>query len=78
VIESWLTEGTAARSPVQRTPVIHLLVQQDGAWNMWCTGGAGREDNPHGNRLCRKCRTLARDAVTAGDLDNRNAGRWNA
>lgn len=72
----WLTEGTAHRTPVQREPVIHLLVREGSDWTMWCSGGKGREDNPHGNRLCRSCRDLAWEAVRSGDLDKDEAGRW--
>jgi hypothetical protein len=73
---SWLTEGTAHRSPVQRTPVIHLLVDEGGEWRMWCSYGKGREDNPHGNRLCRLCQQLARDAFAAGDVNVDDVRRW--
>jgi hypothetical protein len=76
MIASWLTEGTAHRTPVRMTPVIHLLVRVGGDWTMWCSGSKGREDSPHGNRLCRDCRQLAREAVESGDLDAKDAGRW--
>lgn len=67
---SWLTTGTAHRSPVQRTPVIHLLVTSGGnKWEMWCSGSKGRPDNPHGNRLCAECRALARECDERGELD---------
>jgi hypothetical protein len=75
-ISSWLTEGTAHRTRVQMTPVCHLLVRLDGDWVMWCSGSKGREDSPHGNRMCRECRQLAREAVEEGDLDAEDAGRW--
>lgn len=80
MISSWLTEGTAHRSPVARTPVIHLLVKDSGVWEwaMWCSGSRGREDTPHGNRLCRECKELAKQAVEAGDLDLQDVARWAA
>lgn len=73
-IDGWLTEGTAKRTPVQRTPVIHLLIAE--TEEMWCSSSPGRPDNPFGNRLCRKCRELAREAVAEGMLDAKSAGRW--
>ncbi|WP_280184563.1 MULTISPECIES: hypothetical protein [Nocardia] len=76
MISSWLNVGTAHRTPVQLTPIIHLLVQEHGEWRMWCTGGKGRPDNPHGNRLCPQCRELATEAVTEGMLDPADAARW--
>ena len=75
-MSDWLKEGTAHRTPVQRTPVIHLLVQENGDLHMWCTGGKGREDNPYGNRLCRECRDLARDGVKDGMIDSAEVSRW--
>jgi hypothetical protein len=77
MIDSWLEEGTAHRTAVQMTPVIHLLVKEAGDWRLWCSGGKGRPDNPHGNRLCSKCRALAREAVADEmlALDGRDA-RW--
>lgn len=77
-ISSWLSEGTAYRTPVQMTPVCHLLVQVGGDWTMWCSGSKGRPDSPHGNRMCRECRRLAREAVDEGNLDAEDAGRWAA
>ncbi len=73
---SWLSQGTAHRSPVQRTPIIHLIVDDGGEWRMWCTYGKGREDNPHGDRLCSKCRQLARDAVADESVGAEEVGRW--
>ena len=68
--------GTAHRTPVQRTPVIHMLVQENGDWRMWCSYGKGREDNPHGNRFCPKCKTLVADAINDGTMDPSEAGRF--
>lgn len=72
----WLTEGTAHRSPVQMTPVIHLLVRGGGDWTMWCSGGQGRKDATVDDRLCRSCRQLAQDAVADETLDARDVQRW--
>jgi hypothetical protein len=69
------TIGTAHRSPVQRTPIIHILVLQAGDWAMWCSGSKGREDNPYGDRRCRKCRTLAREAHDKEMLDSSEVGQ---
>lgn len=70
------TIGTAHRTRVQRTPVIHILVPGAGQrWEMWCSGGRGREDNPHGNRLCRKCRALAHEAHAEEVLHSSEVGR---
>lgn len=69
----WLSEGTAARTRVQRTPVRHLLVRGGGPrgqdWTLWCSSGKAIEDSPHGDRMCRTCVQLAAEAVEAGDLD---------
>jgi hypothetical protein len=70
------SRGTAYRTPVQRTPVKHILVpgyRRD--WDMWCSGSRGREDSPLGNRLCPKCRTLAREAFDMGMLHPSEVGR---
>lgn len=75
-MSDWLSEGTAYRSPVQKEPVVHALVQHGSEWAMWCSGGKGRVDNPHGNRLCRPCRQLVRDAVANGDLEPGEVRRW--
>lgn len=76
-MSSWLTQGTAHRTRVQRTPVIHLLVQGGDGWAMWCSGGKGREDSPHGNRLCRGCRELARDCAAEGQWSHsEHMDRW--
>lgn len=69
---SWITEGTAYRSPVRRDPVRHLLVDgRHNGWDyaMWCSGSQGRKDNnPHSRKYCRECRQLALDAIAEGDL----------
>lgn len=75
-MSSWFTEGTAHRTTVQRTPIVHVLVELGGDWVMWCSGSKGREDNPHGDRLCRKCRDLMRDAFDQGDVEAQEARRW--
>jgi hypothetical protein len=43
---------------------------------MWCSYGKGREDNPHGNRLCPTCRELVRDAVADETMDADETARW--
>ncbi len=43
---------------------------------MWCSGGKGRQDAPHGDRLCHGCRQLARGAVEDQTLDRRDVQRW--
>lgn len=71
----WITEGTAARTRVQAHPIRHLLVGD--ARELWCSGGKGREDyNPQSPRFCPTCRTLARQAVLAGDLDPTDVHGW--
>lgn len=69
------TIGTAHRTPVQRAPIIHILVPDGGDWAMWCSGSRGREDSPYGNRLCSKCRALAHDAFEDAMLDPSEVGR---
>lgn len=77
-MSSWVTEGTAHRTGVQRTPVIHLLVDNGGDWAMWCSGSKGREDSPYGGRLCRPCRELARECYERGEWDDDDVhmARW--
>lgn len=70
----WLVTGTAHRTPVQRTPVIHLIVRE--VEQLWCSGGKGRIDNPFGNRLCSECKRLARDAAEEDMLDLEQFARW--
>lgn len=71
------TVGTAHRTALQRTPVKHILVpdRTRGDWAMWCSGSKGREDNPLGNRLCLKCRALAREGFEDWMLDPSEVGR---
>ena len=74
---SWITEGTAHRSPVRKYPVRHLLVDGGGDWVLWCSSGKGREDaNPNSRKFCRTCVGLAKDAISAGDLDAADLGGW--
>jgi hypothetical protein len=75
-MSSWFTEGTAHRTRVQPTPIIHILVDQGGDWAMWCSGSKGREDSPHGNRTCRECRTLMREAFERGEVTAYEARNW--
>lgn len=68
--------GTAHRTAVQTTPVKHILVRgylHD--WEVWCSASRGREGNPYGNRLCRICRDLAREALDQGMLGPSEVGR---
>lgn len=70
------TIGTAHRTRVQRTPVIHILVPgYPHDWEMWCSGSRGREDAPYGNRLCGKCKALAQEAFGEGMLHPSEVGR---
>lgn len=75
---SWLIEGTAHRSPVRIHPVRHLLVDSGrGAWAMWCSSSKGRPDhNPQSRKFCRACKTLAADAIAAGDLGIADLAGW--
>lgn len=73
-----MTEGTAHRTRVQRTPVVHLLVPGGGypEWLMWCSGSRGREDAPYGNRRCPKCLALAHAAQEDGTYGKSELGRF--
>lgn len=78
-VASWITEGTAHRSPVCRDPVRHLLVHGHGwgEWALWCSSGKGRKDyNPHSRKFCRDCKRLAQDAIDAGDLAASDVRGW--
>lgn len=76
---SWITEGTAHRSPVRKDPVRHLLVDSGGVWMMWCSAGKGRKDyNPHCKKFCHECCQLAREAIEAGDLSPSDVHGWPA
>jgi hypothetical protein len=72
-MSDWLVPGTAHRTPVQRTPIIHLIVRETG--EMWCSGSKGRPDYPHGDRLCPKCKRLAQDAA-AEEMLNPDEEPW--
>lgn len=74
---SWLIEGTAWRTPVQRFPIVHLLVAD--TEELWCTGTKGRPDNPVrgvGERICKTCQQLALDAIEDETLSPEDVGRF--
>jgi hypothetical protein len=76
-VASWITEGTAHRSPVRRDPVRHLLVQDNSDWRMWCSYSKGREDsNPHSKKFCRGCVALAKEAIAEETLSPSDVSGW--
>jgi hypothetical protein len=76
----WIREGTAHRTRVRIDPVRHLLVDDGhgrGGWALWCSSGKGRPDsNPHSNKFCRECLTLANEAIEDDTLSPSDVSGW--
>jgi hypothetical protein len=74
----WITEGAAARSTAQIAPVRHLLVQTDGGWSLWCSGGKGSPQTAvlGNDRFHRECIALANAAIAEHTLDPADVSGW--
>jgi hypothetical protein len=74
----WIKEGAAARSTTRIAHVRHLLVDDNGTWSLWCSGGKGNPQTPvPGNkRFCRECLALANDASKDGTLAPDDVAGW--
>lgn len=77
-VNDWIREGAAERSAAGITPVRHLLVDGNGRWSLWCSGGKGRPQTPvTGNkRFCRECVALADEAIEDETLDPGDVALW--
>jgi hypothetical protein len=78
LMANWIKEGAAVRSAAQIVPVRHLLVDDNGSWSLWCSGGKGRPQTAvAGNkRFCRGCLTLANEAIEDETLTPDSVQGW--
>ena len=74
----WIKEGAASRSTAAIAPVRHLLVDDNGDWSLWCSGGKGHPQTPVlGNeRFCRECLALANEAIEDETLNAADVSGW--
>ena len=75
---NWIQEGAAERSTAQIAPVRHLLVDDNGKWSLWCSGGRGHPQTAVlGNeKFCRECLTLANEAIEDETLAPEHVIPW--
>ncbi len=74
----WISGGAAVRSISQIVPVRHLLVDDNGRWSLWCSGGEGHQQTAvTGNdRFCHACLALAREAIEDETLAPGDLAGW--